>query len=597
MQKLYDPTEEKNLPVNNTRQKILGIDLGTTNSLIALSENSVARILGGIVPSVVEQGGHKVGSFKRFMGKGIKDVEATELEARNIDLTSSTDANVNICLGDSLQTPEQLSAVILRRLKEIAKQELNQEFEECVITVPAYFDDAARIATRHAARIAGLKVVRLVNEPTAALLAYGLKPSQEGIYLVYDLGGGTFDVSILKVNEGVFKVISTAGDLKLGGDDIDYLIAKNLIEKYLDQDEIKTDKSALEKIINFAKEIKEKLSTEQQFIYNLELEVNNSKKIIEIEFSQTELENLVDGLIQKTISLVKKAMRSAKISASDVNGVILVGGASRMPLIKEKLKNIFGARIYDDQNPDEIVAKGAAILAENLQTLSGNLLIDVAPLTIGIEIMGGIVDKIIEKNTSIPARSQVSFTTYADNQTGMSFHIVQGEREFAADCRSLCKFELKNIPPKPAGAIKIDVEFCIDADGILTISAEDKDNKLYQEIEVSTSFGITEQKIEEMVEDSLKNARADVSSRLRAEAVFSAQSFLSSLRKYVPDEQLTNEIKQQIILLETSIEKSPRPEILENLKKLEEISLPLIQDGVEGELSKAIKNKKFSEFS
>lgn len=597
MQKLYDPTEEKNLPVNNTRQKILGIDLGTTNSLIALSENSVARILGGIVPSVVEQGGHKVGSFKRFMGKGIKDVEATELEARNIDLTSSTDANVNICLGDSLQTPEQLSAVILRRLKEIAKQELNQEFEECIITVPAYFDDAARIATRHAARIAGLKVVRLVNEPTAALLAYGLKPSQEGIYLVYDFGGGTFDVSILKVNEGVFKVISTAGDLKLGGDDIDYLIAKNLIEKYLDQDEIKTDKSALEKIINFAKKIKEKLSIEQQFISNLELEVNNSKKIIEIEFSQTELENLADGLIQKTISLVKKAMRSAKISASDVNGVILVGGASRMPLIKEKLKNIFGARIYDDQNPDEIVAKGAAILAENLQTLSGNLLIDVAPLTIGIEIMGGIVDKIIEKNTSIPARSQVSFTTYADNQTGMSFHIVQGEREFAADCRSLCKFELKNIPPKPAGAIKIDVEFCIDADGILTISAEDKDNKLYQEIEVSTSFGITEQKIEEMVEDSLKNARADVSSRLRAEAVFSAQSFLSSLRKYVPDEQLTNEIKQQIILLETSIEKSPRPEILENLNKLEEISLPLIQDGVEGELSKAIKNKNFSEFS
>ena len=425
---------------HDANEVIIGIDLGTTNSLVAIIEDEKIRVLAdenghNIIPSIVsyDEAGNLVAvgeirdglttisSVKRLMGK---------------------DKNLRINVGPRQIRPEEISAEILKHLKNIAEKNLKKEIHKAVITVPAYFDEAAKNATKLAANLADLEVVRLVNEPTAAALAYGLDNSAEGIYCVYDLGGGTFDVSILKMQKGVFKVLGVAGDNQLGGDDFDLLISEKLSVNHA-----------------AARKIKEELS-DQTLVNGL---------------SREEFEKLISPKIEKTFTLTKNLLEDLELEDREIKGVILVGGSTRIPLVRKKLAEIFSAeKVLTNLDPDRVVAIGAAWQAYNLSGHGNNLLLDVVSLSLGIEMMGGIVDKIIHRNSTIPIAMTKEFTTYADDQTGMKLHIVQGEREMADNCRSLANFEIKNIPALKAGLARVAVTFKLDADGLLTVTAQEK---------------------------------------------------------------------------------------------------------------------------
>ncbi len=585
--KISEPIAESSS--NQSHEIVVGIDLGTTNSLIAIIENQKIRFFcdekgNDIIPSLVTYNDVKISSIKRLMGKGYEDVKNLELPFKINPELNQKEA-LQIVIGENKVTPAQISSYILNYLKTLAEETLKTEIKKAVITVPAHFDEAAKNATKLAANLAGLEVLRLINEPTAAALAYGLDNAAEGIYCVFDLGGGTFDVSILRMQKGVFKVLGVSGDNALGGDDIDQIIAKHLEVDLIE-----------------AKKIKEELSSSPSIKYATKQKQGATHSSFSL--NKAEFEKLIAEKIDKTVTLTTNLIEDLELEIDEIKGVILVGGSTRIPLIKEKLAAIFGEqKILNKLDPDRIVAAGAAWQAHNLSGNSENLLLDVVPLSLGIEMMGGIVDKIIMRNSAIPMSATKEFTTYADNQTGIKFHIVQGERELAQDCRSLAEFEIKKIPAMKAGLARVSVTFKIDADGLLTVTAKEKYTGEVQEIIVKPSYGIDENEVKKMLLDSLKNSKFDMENRLLIQAITDAKHDIDILKKdlsIIADEISEDEkvaINQKINELEKLIiEKTSRDAINEAQENLGKAAEKLILQKVNAALKEKVAGKKVDEF-
>lgn len=583
--KLYDIYEPGQTPIphQNMEGIAIGIDLGTTNSLVAISANSKPRIINvngkPLLESKVTIGQTIISSFKRLMGKSYS--EAKEHFGHLYDIVKHHGDNPGIKVdNDKIMSPVELSAQILKQLKAAAEQEINCEITKAVITVPAYFDDAARAATKDAATIAGLDVLRLINEPTAAVIAYSLDKENKGNYLVYDLGGGTFDVTILSIENNIFKVLATAGNTLLGGDDFDQIVANYLADKL---------GGNIKDLMPAAKLLKEQLTKDHVAEYQ------------GVEISLNEFDMMTNELVKKTFNLVTKAMYDAGLSKEQIDGVVLVGGATRMPVIRKAAIDYFGKAPLSDLNPDEIVALGAAIQAESLVRGSTHLLIDVNPLSIGLEMMGGMVEKIIHRNSAIPASYTQEFTTYQDGQTGMIFHVVQGEREMAKDCRSLAKFELKGIPPLKAGIARVKVKFVIDADGLLSVSAEELTSGAIQNIHVKPSYGLPEEVIREMILDSLINAEQDLSCRQMAEMKSDLGILINLVKSSINNNSqiFEEKLRSEAINLINLVEKDMTSANLEQLKiyqtKIEDYAEKIAEVELDHNLCKKIKGLTINE--
>ena len=606
--------------------RVVGIDLGTTNSLVAFMQGDVPLVIPGedgfnLLPSVValdpegeiivgnaarkyliETSERAVYSIKRLMGRGLEDIQ-DELRLFPFRLAGDLAPGevIRIKLGEKHFTPPEISAFILRQLKRNAERYFGAPVKKAVITVPAYFNDAQRQATKDAGRIAGLDVLRLVNEPTAASLAYGLDKKKEGIVAVYDLGGGTFDISILKLHDGIFEVISTNGDTHLGGDDIDNLlitIALDDIRGDMGLD-LRRDGEAVQRIRQAVIDAKIALSSHEKT--QLEVELSGGR-LYRREITRAQFEALIEPIVQRTAGPCKQALNDAALAPAQLDEVVLVGGSTRIPRVRRLVQDLFGRVPHTGLNPDEVVALGAAVQANILgggsEATKNMLLLDVTPLSLGIEALGGVVAKIIHRNSTIPASATEHFTTGVEGQTSVAIHVLQGERELAKDCRSLARFDLKGLPPMPAGLPRIEVKFLIDANGILHVSAREQRTGKEAAISVKPTYGLTDEQVEQMILESFDYAEQDFAERQVIEARNEAQTILAALDKARGGpawEQLGDAERSDIARLEEELKTTSGGDdykaIRDAIDRLNKATMRLAELMMDSAVSSALKGK------
>ncbi|MFZ9263881.1 MAG: Fe-S protein assembly chaperone HscA [Polynucleobacter sp.] len=603
------------------RRIAVGIDLGTTNSLVAAMKNALPEVLADdqgrkLLPSVIRylpggatQAGYQalqnangdpkntIISVKRFMGRGLKDVaHAESMPYEFVDAPGML--KLKTISGD--KSPVEVSAEILARLRQRAEDSFNDEIVGAVITVPAYFDDAQRQATKDAAKLAGIEVLRLLNEPTAAAIAYGLDNASEGLYAVYDLGGGTFDISILRLSKGVFEVLSTGGDSALGGDDFDHRLYCWVLEQAKLQ--LLSDKDT-RLLLSASKDVKEQLSKNPLARVHVTL---SDGTVVNVGISQAQFFELTQHLVNKTLMAAKKALRDAGLSVEDVKGVVMVGGATRMPHVQRAVGELFGQTPLTNLDPDQVVAIGAAmqadLLAGNQQKGEEWLLLDVIPLSLGVETMGGLVEKIIPRNTPIPVARAQDFTTFRDGQTALAVHVLQGEREIVDHCRSLARFELRGIPPMAAGAARIRVTYQVDADGLLSVTAREQQSGVEANINVKPSYGLSDGDITSMLQDSFSHAADDVQARALREELVDAKRLVEAVEaalaedKHLLDEDELDVIHRKLLALKDLIETAKDTQLLRrSVESLSKATDDFAARRMNESIKKALSGKKIEE--